>query len=153
MHLPRIRQLLYNRFGFKAEGFIVGFYEDYLHSQSRASMNAFRLRLRRWTLTLFGIPSRVDSCRRRRKFGGLFGRSRRWPYWDASTGWSQSQWQYSLLALSTIHYILSTHYSRVTRECFVNFERLRPCVDIKYIWITMYQSSIAHENFQIFWCQ
>ena len=32
MHLPRIRQLLYNRFGFKAEGFIVGFYEDYLHS-------------------------------------------------------------------------------------------------------------------------
>ncbi|KAL4066130.1 hypothetical protein J3A83DRAFT_4360385 [Scleroderma citrinum] len=39
--------LLYNRFGFKAEEFIVGFYEDYLHSQSRASMNAFRLRLRR----------------------------------------------------------------------------------------------------------
>ncbi|KAI6014052.1 hypothetical protein BKA83DRAFT_14904 [Pisolithus microcarpus] len=39
--------LLYNRFGFKAEEFIVGFYEDYLSSQSRASMNAFRLRLRR----------------------------------------------------------------------------------------------------------
>ncbi|KAG6333042.1 hypothetical protein ID866_6050 [Astraeus odoratus] len=39
--------LLYNRFGFKAEEFIAGFYEDYLHSQSRASMNAFRLRLRR----------------------------------------------------------------------------------------------------------
>ncbi|KIM59706.1 hypothetical protein SCLCIDRAFT_125662 [Scleroderma citrinum Foug A] len=39
--------LLYNRFGFKAEEFVVGFYEDYLHSQSRASMNAFRLRLRR----------------------------------------------------------------------------------------------------------
>ncbi|KAI6110805.1 hypothetical protein EV401DRAFT_1890933 [Pisolithus croceorrhizus] len=34
--------LLYNRFGFKAEEFIVGFYEDYLSSQSRASMNAFR---------------------------------------------------------------------------------------------------------------
>ncbi|KAG2144542.1 hypothetical protein DEU56DRAFT_790217 [Suillus clintonianus] len=39
--------LLYNRFGFKAEEFIVGFYEEYLDSQSRASMNAFRLRLRR----------------------------------------------------------------------------------------------------------
>ncbi|KAI6044426.1 hypothetical protein EDC04DRAFT_2889881 [Pisolithus marmoratus] len=39
--------LLYNRFGFKAEEFITGFYEDYLSSQSRASMNAFRLRLRR----------------------------------------------------------------------------------------------------------
>ncbi|KAG2142817.1 uncharacterized protein EDB93DRAFT_1241493 [Suillus bovinus] len=39
--------LLYNRFGFKAEEFVVGFYEDYLDSQSRASMNAFRLRLRR----------------------------------------------------------------------------------------------------------
>lgn len=40
-------QLLYNRFGFKAEQFIVGFYEDYLDPQSRASKNAFRLRLRR----------------------------------------------------------------------------------------------------------
>jgi len=39
--------LLYNRFGFKAEEFIVGFYEEYLDSQSRASKNAFRLRLRR----------------------------------------------------------------------------------------------------------
>ncbi|TFY54025.1 hypothetical protein EVJ58_g9105 [Rhodofomes roseus] len=39
--------LLYNRFGFKAEEFIVGFYEDYLDPQSRASKNAFRLRLRR----------------------------------------------------------------------------------------------------------
>lgn len=39
--------LLYNRFGFKAEEFITGFYDDYLDSQSRASMNAFRLRLRR----------------------------------------------------------------------------------------------------------
>ncbi|KIK97351.1 hypothetical protein PAXRUDRAFT_232092 [Paxillus rubicundulus Ve08.2h10] len=39
--------LLYNRFGFKAEEFIAGFYEDYLDSNSRASMNAFRLRLRR----------------------------------------------------------------------------------------------------------
>ncbi|EJD07603.1 uncharacterized protein FOMMEDRAFT_16249 [Fomitiporia mediterranea MF3/22] len=38
--------LLYNRFGFKAEEFIVGFYEDYLDSQSRSSKNAFRLRLR-----------------------------------------------------------------------------------------------------------
>ncbi|KAH8111048.1 hypothetical protein DFH11DRAFT_710853 [Phellopilus nigrolimitatus] len=38
--------LLYNRFGFKAEEFIVGFYEDYLDRQSRASKNAFRLRLR-----------------------------------------------------------------------------------------------------------
>ncbi|KAF9219705.1 hypothetical protein BS17DRAFT_372672 [Gyrodon lividus] len=39
--------LLYNRFGFKAEEFITGFYEDYLDSNSRVSMNAFRLRLRR----------------------------------------------------------------------------------------------------------
>ncbi|KAK7466312.1 hypothetical protein VKT23_005039 [Stygiomarasmius scandens] len=39
--------LLYNRFGFKAEEFIVGFYERYLDSESRASKNAFRLRLRR----------------------------------------------------------------------------------------------------------
>ncbi|KAJ8695043.1 hypothetical protein PTI98_007666 [Pleurotus ostreatus] len=38
--------LLYNRFGFKAEEFIVGFYEDYLDHQSHASKNAFRLRLR-----------------------------------------------------------------------------------------------------------
>ncbi|THH09901.1 hypothetical protein EW145_g1695 [Phellinidium pouzarii] len=38
--------LLYNRFGFKAEEFIVGFYEDYLDRQSRISKNAFRLRLR-----------------------------------------------------------------------------------------------------------
>ncbi|KZT09856.1 uncharacterized protein LAESUDRAFT_462721 [Laetiporus sulphureus 93-53] len=40
--------LLYNQFGFKAEQFIVGFYEDYLDPLSRASKNAFRLRLRRW---------------------------------------------------------------------------------------------------------
>ncbi|KZP13201.1 hypothetical protein FIBSPDRAFT_137673 [Athelia psychrophila] len=39
--------LLYNRFGFKAEEFVAGFYEDYLDPQSRASKNAFRLRLRR----------------------------------------------------------------------------------------------------------
>lgn len=39
--------LLYNRFGFKAEEFIVGFYDAYLDPQSRASKNAFRLRLRR----------------------------------------------------------------------------------------------------------
>ncbi|KAI9510026.1 hypothetical protein F5148DRAFT_658941 [Russula earlei] len=39
--------LLYNRFGFKAEEFIVGFYEAYLDRQSRMSKNAFRLRLRR----------------------------------------------------------------------------------------------------------
>ncbi|KAL4266062.1 N-acetyltransferase domain-containing protein [Pleurotus pulmonarius] len=38
--------LLYNRFGFKAEEFIVGFYEDYLDRHSHASKNAFRLRLR-----------------------------------------------------------------------------------------------------------
>ncbi|KAF9025355.1 hypothetical protein BDZ89DRAFT_1092638 [Hymenopellis radicata] len=38
--------LLYNRFGFKAEEFVIGFYEDYLNPQSRASKNAFRLRLR-----------------------------------------------------------------------------------------------------------
>ncbi|KAH8104053.1 hypothetical protein BXZ70DRAFT_680527 [Cristinia sonorae] len=38
--------LLYNRFGFKAEEFIVGFYEDYVESQTRGSQNAFRLRLR-----------------------------------------------------------------------------------------------------------
>jgi hypothetical protein len=41
------RQLLYNRFGFKAEEFIAGFYEAYLDTHSRASKNAFRLRLRR----------------------------------------------------------------------------------------------------------
>ncbi|KAI0731378.1 hypothetical protein C8Q76DRAFT_612730 [Earliella scabrosa] len=40
--------LLYNRFGFKAEEFIVGFYEDYLDPNSTQSKNAFRLRLRRW---------------------------------------------------------------------------------------------------------
>ena len=39
-------QLLYNRFGFKAEEFIVGFYDAYLDPKSRASKNAFRLRLR-----------------------------------------------------------------------------------------------------------
>ncbi|KAG6374788.1 hypothetical protein JVT61DRAFT_4166 [Boletus reticuloceps] len=39
--------LLYNRFGFKAEEFIAGFYEAYLDTNSRASKNAFRLRLRR----------------------------------------------------------------------------------------------------------
>ena len=38
----------YNRFGFKAEEFIVGFYEDYLDPNSTQSKNAFRLRLRRW---------------------------------------------------------------------------------------------------------
>ncbi|KAJ6485628.1 hypothetical protein C8R45DRAFT_1053690 [Mycena sanguinolenta] len=38
--------LLYNRFGFKAEEFVTGFYEAYLDPQSRASKNAFRLRLR-----------------------------------------------------------------------------------------------------------
>ncbi|KAJ7708919.1 hypothetical protein B0H17DRAFT_368458 [Mycena rosella] len=39
--------LLYNRFGFKAEEFVAGFYDAYLDPQSRASKNAFRLRLRR----------------------------------------------------------------------------------------------------------
>ncbi|KAH0836479.1 hypothetical protein J3R83DRAFT_8088 [Lanmaoa asiatica] len=39
--------LLYNRFGFKAEEFIAGFYEAYLDTHSRTSKNAFRLRLRR----------------------------------------------------------------------------------------------------------
>ncbi|ESK96995.1 cysteine-rich protein 2-binding [Moniliophthora roreri MCA 2997] len=39
--------LLYNRFGFKAEEFITGFYDAYLDPQSRASKNAIRLRLRR----------------------------------------------------------------------------------------------------------
>ncbi|KAF8074513.1 hypothetical protein FPV67DRAFT_1725355 [Lyophyllum atratum] len=38
--------LLYNQFGFKAEEFVAGFYEDYLDPSSRASKNAFRLRLR-----------------------------------------------------------------------------------------------------------
>jgi hypothetical protein len=42
----QISQLLYNRFGFKAEEFVAGFYEAYLDPNSRASMNAFRLRLR-----------------------------------------------------------------------------------------------------------
>lgn len=40
------KKLLYNRFGFKAEEFVVGFYGDYLDPQSRLSKNAFRLRLR-----------------------------------------------------------------------------------------------------------
>jgi hypothetical protein len=40
------QQLLYNRFGFKAEQFVVGFYDAYLDPQSRASKNAFLLRLR-----------------------------------------------------------------------------------------------------------
>ncbi|KDQ18878.1 hypothetical protein BOTBODRAFT_638946 [Botryobasidium botryosum FD-172 SS1] len=39
--------LLYNRFGFKAEEFVVGFYEDHLHNQSTSCKNALRLRLRR----------------------------------------------------------------------------------------------------------
>lgn len=43
----RSPQLLYNRFGFKAEEFVVGFYENYLDPLSRQSKNAFRLRLRR----------------------------------------------------------------------------------------------------------
>ncbi|KAF9650146.1 hypothetical protein BDM02DRAFT_3093681, partial [Thelephora ganbajun] len=38
--------LLYNRFGFKAEGFVAGFYDKYLDAQSRLSKNAFLLRLR-----------------------------------------------------------------------------------------------------------
>ena len=40
-------QVLYNKFGFKAEEFTVGFYDAYLDPNSRASKNAFRLRLRR----------------------------------------------------------------------------------------------------------
>ena len=40
-------QLLYNRFGFKAEESIAWFYEAYLDTHARASKNAFRLRLRR----------------------------------------------------------------------------------------------------------
>ncbi|TFK25101.1 hypothetical protein FA15DRAFT_372502 [Coprinopsis marcescibilis] len=38
--------LLYNQFGFKAEEFVAGFYDDYLDPLSRASKNAFKLRLR-----------------------------------------------------------------------------------------------------------
>ncbi|KAJ3729989.1 hypothetical protein DFJ43DRAFT_475937 [Lentinula guzmanii] len=38
--------LLYNRFGFKSEEFIAGFYDAYLDPESRASKNAVRLRLR-----------------------------------------------------------------------------------------------------------
>jgi len=38
--------LLYNQFGFKAEQFVAGFYDDYLDPLSRASTNAFKLRLR-----------------------------------------------------------------------------------------------------------
>ncbi|TFK39467.1 hypothetical protein BDQ12DRAFT_722331 [Crucibulum laeve] len=38
--------LLYNRFGFKAEEFVAGFYDNYLDPISRSSKNAFRLRLR-----------------------------------------------------------------------------------------------------------
>ncbi|KAJ7089891.1 hypothetical protein B0H15DRAFT_922693 [Mycena belliarum] len=38
--------LLYNRFGFKAEEFVAGFYDAYLDPNSRTSKNAFRLRLR-----------------------------------------------------------------------------------------------------------
>ncbi|KII85903.1 hypothetical protein PLICRDRAFT_178210 [Plicaturopsis crispa FD-325 SS-3] len=39
--------ILYNHFGFKAEEFVAGFYEDYLDPHSKASKNAFKLRLRR----------------------------------------------------------------------------------------------------------
>lgn len=39
--------LLYNKFGFKAEEFVVGFYDDYLDSQTRLCKNALRLRYRR----------------------------------------------------------------------------------------------------------
>jgi hypothetical protein len=46
-HTLHLQQLLYNRFGFKAEGFVVGFYDKYLNVQSRLSKNAFLLRLRR----------------------------------------------------------------------------------------------------------
>ncbi|KAF8184414.1 hypothetical protein BJ912DRAFT_1032367 [Pholiota molesta] len=38
--------LLYNQFGFKAEKFVAGFYAAYLDANSRASKNAFMLRLR-----------------------------------------------------------------------------------------------------------
>ncbi|KIM44798.1 hypothetical protein M413DRAFT_66849 [Hebeloma cylindrosporum] len=38
--------LLYNQFGFKAEEFVAGFYSEYLDPESRASKNAFKLRLR-----------------------------------------------------------------------------------------------------------
>ena len=41
-----ICKLLYNQFGFKAEQFVAGFYSSYLDPQSRASKNAFMLRLR-----------------------------------------------------------------------------------------------------------
>ncbi|KAJ6560049.1 hypothetical protein B0H19DRAFT_945517 [Mycena capillaripes] len=36
-------QLLYNRFGLKAEEFVAGFHDAYPNPQSRASRNAFRL--------------------------------------------------------------------------------------------------------------
>ncbi|KAG9093454.1 hypothetical protein FS749_014358 [Ceratobasidium sp. UAMH 11750] len=39
--------LLYNRFGFKAEEFVVGFYDDYLDEQTKLCKNALRLRYRR----------------------------------------------------------------------------------------------------------
>ncbi|KAI0796206.1 hypothetical protein C8Q75DRAFT_366841 [Abortiporus biennis] len=39
--------LLYNRFGFKAEEFIVGFYDEYMDTKNKPAKNAFRLRLRR----------------------------------------------------------------------------------------------------------
>ncbi|QRV88690.1 GNAT family acetyltransferase [Ceratobasidium sp. AG-Ba] len=39
--------LLYNRFGFKAEEFVMGFYDDYLDEQSKLCKNALRLRYRR----------------------------------------------------------------------------------------------------------
>ncbi|KAF8322487.1 hypothetical protein DL93DRAFT_2050299 [Clavulina sp. PMI_390] len=38
--------ILYNKFGFKAEEFVVGFYEDYIDPKSKACRNALRLRLR-----------------------------------------------------------------------------------------------------------
>jgi len=41
-----LSQLLYNRLGFKTERFVVGFYEEYLRKDSKASKNAFLLRLR-----------------------------------------------------------------------------------------------------------
>jgi len=39
--------LLYQRFGFKPEQYVIGFYDKYLPAESRECKNAFLLRLRR----------------------------------------------------------------------------------------------------------
>ena len=44
--------MLYQKFGFKAEQFIVGFYDKYFAAESNECRNAFFLRLQRWAAIL-----------------------------------------------------------------------------------------------------